>query len=146
MTVIIDNEPARDSKNRSIDFVWPLQDLGEDVTEQLVLSASHDGDRKCFYATLHQQTHEQTPHGSRIGFMIFGGVTVAREPVARFNQKRLDEFADTTLAALRASDVNGTPEVAALLTPSDRSCGCTGMHHKAGCEVYAASVRARTGR
>lgn len=140
---IIDNEPERDSKNRTVDFAWDLQDIGDNVTERLVLSASHDSDRKCFYATLRQQKCEQTPTSFRVSFEIFGGVTLSREPVARFNQKRLDEFADAALALLRATEDEG---VAALLVPSDRSCGCKGMHHNAGCEVYAASQRARYGR
>lgn len=139
---IIDNEPARDSRNRSVEFAWDLQDLGDNFRELLVLTASHDSDRKCFYSSLRQQKTD----GRTVSFEIFGGVTLSREPVARFNQKRLDEFADTTLAALRASDVDGSPEVAALLTPSDRSCGCKGMYHASGCEVYAASQQARYGR
>lgn len=139
---IIDNEPARSSRDRSIEFAWELQDLGDGVRELLVLSASHDSDRKCFYASVHQQ---KSDGAGRISFAVFGGVTLTREPVARFNQKRLDEFANTTLAALRASDIDGSPDLAALLIPSDRSCGCTGMHHAAGCEVYAAEVRKRNG-
>lgn len=141
-TRVIDNEPTRDSKTRRIEFTWDLQDLGDDVTEQLVLSASHDSDRKCFYATLGQQKVEQTPTSRCVSFEVFGGVTLTREPVARFSQKRLDEFADAALTALRAT---ADERVAALLAPSDRSCGCKGMYHVTGCEVYAAIARARNG-
>lgn len=138
VTEVLGTDPAIDVGDRNIEVTWVLNVISEKVTEVVVLSVGHDKDRKRFFATLGQ---EKRGVRSR-SFAIFGGMTVATAPVARFSMKALTEFSRVALDRLAHLAGEGNEKVVALLTPSDRSCGCDDMYHEAGCEVYAAEARA----
>lgn len=107
------------SSNRAIDMRWLLieedvDDDGEQVVRKVwaTLTADFDDGQwpsrhggKCFTAILSQDEHFIGPDFVRQKLMIANGpprVQITEpEPVARFNRKRLEEFADRALAALR---------------------------------------------
>lgn len=144
-TDVINTDPKRTDRDRSITFEWLIQTIGPKVDEYAVLTVSHDGQYRRFSASLSQEIVSKRDTGflSR-SFSLYGGKTIAVRPVARFSQKALDAFATEALAALRG--MLDDEKVVSLVTPSDRSCGCQDTHHEPGCEVYAAQARARTRR
>lgn len=143
VTEVLSTDPVIEVGDRSIEVTWVLNEISEKVTEVVVLYVGHNKDRKRFFATLNQEKRGKRESGfSCRSFSVFGGANIASAPVARFSMKALTEFSRVALDRLAALAAEGNEKVVALLTPSDRSCGCDDMHHEAGCEVYAASVRA----
>ncbi len=142
---LLGTDPDITVGDRRIETAWKLADLGDGVTEWAVLSVAHSVDRKRFYATITKEKRERSNGFTVRAFGLFSGVTIALESVGRFSMKGLTAFSKTALNALGAAVAADNAKVIELITASDRSCGCTGMYHAAGCEVYAASVRSGKG-
>ena len=98
-------EPTRSDRERRINYTWDIgtitDKLDGDGTIQACLSIGHNRDRKYFYATLSQQTAFNRNGFTVTSFMLFDGLGISREPVARYSAKRLDEFAAKALAKVR---------------------------------------------
>lgn len=86
------------------------------------LFVSHDKHRKQFYASLTPVTVEKRGAFTSEGFMLFSGARIAREPVARFSKKGVEEFLAKTLASLPAV-IAEHPALAEMFTNHDEAAG-----------------------
>ena len=142
---ILNTLPVRVDSERRISFEWTLQAPSDTVREVATLTVSHDRQRKQLTGYLARDWREDTGRGWRHSIELGGpAVNLAPWPQARFSQKRLEEYAVQALDAIREKAAE--PKVVEVMTPSDRSCGCTEMHHRSGCPVYAAKVQAMNER
>lgn len=138
---ILTTEPTRVTGERRISFEWVLQSPRPNVTQVATLSISHDKQRGILSAFFSRDWREQRGSGWRHSVEVGGpGVSIPPWPIQRFSAKRLEEYAGAALAAIRS--MTDDEKVIAVLTPSDRSCGC-GIDHEAYCPVYVAEVDAK---
>lgn len=119
---VVTDEPTitRDINSRRIEARWPLRNFqsphdGPGV-EYAVLSVSHMGSRRAFFAQINRQ--EQA--GGVTGYKPFDAARVgALIPVARFSQKSLEAAFVTALDTLRAEIAAGDAKLESYFTPSE---------------------------
>lgn len=146
----LETEPTLEIGPRRVKWLWHLQDLGEGCVELLTLTVTHDREAKTYYAMVDVERR-----GPRSVVLDVGGaVTLCRERTDRYSERHLHLLAQLAVNDLRAIVANPYPDdnpitspgyrsrdsILAMLAPSDRSCGCSGMHHRPGCPVYAAQI------
>jgi hypothetical protein len=111
---------------RSIEASWPIGERytrsfgSETCQDAVVLSCSHSSHRRGFTALLRVQT-ELYRGERRVGtsFALLGDtVRLPGEPITRYSAKRLQEFFDRTLIAVRQARARG--EYEQLFTPAQR--------------------------
>lgn len=91
--------------DRTITAIFVKEKVSDDKEIQVALSVSHGKSSKSFNASLREQTKERQGGFTSTSFMLFDSKLVARESVARFSQKRLEEFFAKTLAEVEDSEV-----------------------------------------
>jgi hypothetical protein len=93
-------EPGR---SRSITYYLSPKPTADGEKADIVqVSVSHDKDRKRFTATAWRATEEKSGAFTSTGFSLFDGITLARQPVARFSQKAIEAFTAEVLANVPA--------------------------------------------
>lgn len=97
---------GKTSRTLKVDFLLgePVETPGKTEQTLVQVSVHHHGDRKQFFAVANQMTRtvEADSPFTTEAFWAFNGVTLATEPVARYNAKALVAFRDKVLAAFPA--------------------------------------------
>lgn len=101
-------------KKRYARAEWQLDD-----THYAVLSASHSKERKAFHASLRQEQEEICAGYTSRSFMLFSGVGILGERVARYSDKGLREFLDRAIARLEDLRAEGNDKVAEMFTVTE---------------------------
>ncbi len=106
-------QPAKTQRrDRRVEYLFPTGEVAEDFGRKgetfVRLSASHDKDRKHYYAALYVEDHFAD---SVRWEAILGGdhrptsARVAVEPTARYSAKKLEEFARRALEQVQRGEV-----------------------------------------
>jgi hypothetical protein len=109
-------EPFIRNKERGFDAAWEMSsEDGEYGPKSVmaVLSVGHSSQRKAFYASVQRETWEVGKYGTSRSFMLFNGVTLMTEPVARYSAKRMKVFFDRAMKVLDI--IRRDPESAELV-------------------------------
>jgi len=105
---------------RHIEALWPLRAINSphdgDGIEYAVLTVSHLGSRRAYFASLNREEHFTTSTRCKpFDAARVGGLT----PVARFGQKSLEAAFDAALDTLREEIADGDQKLASYFTPSE---------------------------
>lgn len=118
-------EPARPkSRNRTITYYIEGTEApaphGGVERKAVQVTVGHSKERKQFYASANQVTITIEPgsYFNSVAFWLFNGVTLARQPVARYSDKALDVFRGQVIKFFE-SQVAVTPKLQAMFTDTD---------------------------
>lgn len=102
--------------NRTITMNFPTgktDDEGKEIVAQVF--CSHDSNRKVFRASLKPVT-VSTDNGFRVeSFMVFSGLTLGTQPVARYSANKFELFAQAVRDDVLPRVVAENPKAAAIM-------------------------------
>lgn len=108
-------EPTVRNGDRSIRLDYPTGKTNEDGTIVAQVYVGHSPNQKVFFASLKSVTLRDEAGYSVESFMVFSGVSLAKERVTRYSAKALAAFAEKVRTEVLPGVLATNPEAAAIM-------------------------------